>query len=200
MIALNEGAFDLSRDGLARLEAQPQTPIVHALIDEVRRERGRADAFATNRSHAGMSYGQCREKSRTGLTRRGLQPNDLQVKWRGVAIHHGTPKDAQEVSEAIVDALVEQGPIAAWVGHGVLCVEQMIRAQADRANRAEAILRQRAANKEDGAIIIESTISLLGGVRDEIMHLGRLSDDAVKRLNDRIQQVEQFAHTTEDGS
>lgn len=71
---------------------------------------------------------------------RGYEEGQLQWKWRT-----DPPKtyDTREVEDAILDALNREG-VVAWSGDGVGCVEQIVRAQAERAQRAEdklAVLR-----------------------------------------------------------
>lgn len=82
----------------------------------------------------------CRAESIRILKERyGLDEGDLQWKWR---TEPPETYDAQEVIDAILDALNREG-IEAWDGDGVSCVEQIVRAQYDRwaklAGKAEAV-------------------------------------------------------------
>lgn len=57
------------------------------------------------------------------------------------------PYDMQEVGMAICDALTREGCVA-WWGDGTSCVEQMIRLQWKRAERAEEIITTMQADLE----------------------------------------------------
>ncbi len=83
------------------------------------------------------------QQSRELLKRNyGLEPNELQMKWR----EQPPPNKAEgnELEDAVVDALVEQGPTVAWSGDGVSCVSQMIESQMARAEAAEALNKEMA--------------------------------------------------------
>lgn len=77
-----------------------------------------------------------REQAEKETRRYGFEPGLLQWLWRGRDCF--TRKyDSGEVIAAICDALTREGQTA-WPGDGTSCVEQMIRLQWDRAEKAEA--------------------------------------------------------------
>ena len=76
-----------------------------------------------------MTHEEAKAKSRAELDILGYEPNELQLRFREGNFN-------ERLTEfAIVDALVEQGGIAAWRGDGVACVAQMIKYHADEADR-----------------------------------------------------------------
>jgi hypothetical protein len=81
-----------------------------------------------------------RNKAKEETARRGFKEGELQWLWRTVECFK-RKYDSGEVIAAICDALTREGQTA-WSGDGTSCVEQMIRLQWERAERAEAELER----------------------------------------------------------
>jgi hypothetical protein len=81
------------------------------------------------------SQARTRESAEAETRRRGFEPGELQYLWRTPECFART-YDMGEVGAAICDALTREG-CTAWWGDGTSCVEQMIRLQWDRAEKAE---------------------------------------------------------------
>lgn len=82
-----------------------------------------------------------REQHKQELIASDIAPNELQMRYRNTS-SPVTKRNSHEQECAVIDALVEQGGIAAWHGDGVGCVAQMIDAQMVRAEKAEEALKQ----------------------------------------------------------
>ena len=65
------------------------------------------------------------------VTEEGQQHLVLQWEWRKA----GCRRDPAEIMMAVLDALTQEG-IAAWPGDATSCVEQIVRVQYDRAEKA----------------------------------------------------------------
>jgi hypothetical protein len=81
-----------------------------------------------------------RDKAKEATERRGFKEGELQWLWRNPDCFN-RKYDYGEVVDAICDALTREGQTA-WPGDGTSCVEQMIRLQWERAERAEAELER----------------------------------------------------------
>jgi hypothetical protein len=81
-----------------------------------------------------------RERAKTDSERFGFKEGELQMLWRGPGCF-ARKYDTGEVVAAICDALTREGQTA-WPGDGTSCVEQMVRLQWERAEKAEAELAE----------------------------------------------------------
>lgn len=66
----------------------------------------------------------CRKAIEAALAAKGYKPGWYQWEWR-----NGTPVKEAEYNDcmlAVLDALINQGSVAAWAGDGTSCVVQMI--------------------------------------------------------------------------
>ena len=71
-----------------------------------------------------------RDAARKRVEARGYQDGELQLKWRTAPPETYDPREAED---AILEALNREGVIA-WPGDAVSCVEQIVTAQAKRAD------------------------------------------------------------------
>jgi hypothetical protein len=94
-----------------------------------------------------------RKQVKLDLLRKGFVPsedaqtetdldNNLQWLWRKA----GCRRDPSEIMLAILDALTQEG-VAAWPGDATSCVEQIVRVQYDRAEKARKDTLEEAAQK-----------------------------------------------------
>lgn len=118
-------------------EAMLYDPVVDArnqkaadLIESLVRERDEARAHVTRQSQWYL------DTQKEAAARYGFEPGQLQWAWR-----QGQRTDRAELEYAIVDAL-GMGGIAAGPGDGASCAAQIVTAQMDRAEAAEANLAQ----------------------------------------------------------
>lgn len=79
-----------------------------------------------------------RDSAKAATERLGFKEGELQWLWRTKECFN-RKYNSDEVVAAICDALTREGQ-SAWPGDGTSCVEQMIRLQWERAEKAEAAL------------------------------------------------------------
>ena len=106
-------------------------PSLAALLDqEIAASKHDAELWAISQKQAA----QHRAEALRRAAARGYEPWKLQLKWRS-----NPPQvyDSSECLDAILEALNMEG-VAAWSGDATSCVEQMVRAQAERAAASEA--------------------------------------------------------------
>jgi hypothetical protein len=108
-----------------------------------------------------------RDKAKVETERLGFKEGELQWLWRNSDCFK-RKYDMNEVVAAICDALTREGQTA-WPGDGTSCVEQMIRLQWERAEKAEAelaALRARALTDEEWSFL--KTIRVFHGYVKEL--------------------------------
>jgi hypothetical protein len=137
-------------------QAVKERDLVHVLAEERLGARIREQAEEIARLKRNLAYHEARlpearRASNEQVRRLGFLPAEeivwvnkerngraLQDAWRDAGCH----RDPAEILHAIIDALTQEG-ITAWSGDATSIVEQIVRVQYDRAERAERTERER---------------------------------------------------------
>lgn len=114
---------------------------------------GLCPIYAPYDNDAARTQAYWRQRAKADTERFGFKEGELQWLWR-IPECFGRKYNSGEVVAAICDALTREGQTA-WPGDGTSCVEQMIRLQWDRAEKAEAELA--ASSKENARLRHEAS-------------------------------------------